>query len=237
MRAVGYQNSLPIDDPAALVDIELPKPEPAGRDLLVEVRAISVNPVDTKVRRRAAPKPAAGRCSAGTPPERSSPSAREATSVQAGRRGVLRRRDHPPRRQFRVPSRRRAHRRPQAGHARLVRSGGAAADLDHRLGDAVRPARHSQAGPRRAEPAADRRRGGRRRLDRDPVGAPADRRDGDRHRLAARDAPMGARSRRPSRRRPCQAARGGSRGARPRRAGVRLLDHQHRPASRRDRRS
>ena len=56
MRAVGYQNSLPVDDPAALVDIELPKPEPAGRDLLVEVRAISVNPVDTKVRRRDRPE-------------------------------------------------------------------------------------------------------------------------------------------------------------------------------------
>jgi NADPH:quinone reductase len=53
MRAVGYQDSLPIDASAALVDIELPKPEAAGRDLLVEVRAVSVNPVDTKVRRRA----------------------------------------------------------------------------------------------------------------------------------------------------------------------------------------
>ena len=56
MRAVGYQKSLPIDDPRSLVDIDVPKPEPKGRDLLVEVRAISVNPVDTKVRRRAAPE-------------------------------------------------------------------------------------------------------------------------------------------------------------------------------------
>lgn len=55
MRAVGYQNPLPIDDPASLVDIELPKPEPTGRDLLVEVRAVSVNPVDTKVRRGVRP--------------------------------------------------------------------------------------------------------------------------------------------------------------------------------------
>jgi NADPH2:quinone reductase len=39
MRAVGYQNPLPIDAPAALVDIELEKPEPVGRDLLVAVRA------------------------------------------------------------------------------------------------------------------------------------------------------------------------------------------------------
>ncbi|MGE7413751.1 zinc-binding alcohol dehydrogenase family protein [Methylobacterium tarhaniae] len=56
MRAVGYQTSLPITDEAALQDIALPRPEPAGRDLLVEVRAVSVNPVDTKVRRRAAPE-------------------------------------------------------------------------------------------------------------------------------------------------------------------------------------
>ncbi|MFX5785316.1 alcohol dehydrogenase catalytic domain-containing protein, partial [Acinetobacter baumannii] len=38
------------------MDVDLPKPEPRGRDLLVEVRAVSVNPVDTKVRVRAAPE-------------------------------------------------------------------------------------------------------------------------------------------------------------------------------------
>lgn len=53
MRAVGYQDSLPIEAPDALVDINLPKPQPTGRDLLVQVQAISVNPVDTKIRRRA----------------------------------------------------------------------------------------------------------------------------------------------------------------------------------------
>jgi len=57
MRAVGYQQSLPIDSEASLLDIELPRPEPGARDLLVEVKAVSVNPVDTKVRRRAAPEP------------------------------------------------------------------------------------------------------------------------------------------------------------------------------------
>ena len=56
MRAVGYQTSLPIEDVNALVDIELPKPEAAGRDLLVRVEAVSVNPVDTKVRKRAQPE-------------------------------------------------------------------------------------------------------------------------------------------------------------------------------------
>jgi NADPH2:quinone reductase len=55
MRAVGYQRSLPIEDPDSLVDIDVPKPSPSGRDLLVSVKAISVNPVDTKVRRRTAP--------------------------------------------------------------------------------------------------------------------------------------------------------------------------------------
>ncbi len=56
MRAVGYHNPLPIEDHAALADIDLPTPEPVGRDLLVEVRAVSVNPVDTKVRRSARPE-------------------------------------------------------------------------------------------------------------------------------------------------------------------------------------
>jgi NADPH2:quinone reductase len=56
MRAVGYQESLPIDAPEALVDIDLPRPVPTGRDLLVQVHAISVNPVDTKVRKRAKPE-------------------------------------------------------------------------------------------------------------------------------------------------------------------------------------
>jgi NADPH:quinone reductase len=55
MRAVAYQKSLPITDANALIDIDLPKPEPKGRDILVEVKAVSVNPVDTKVRKRAEP--------------------------------------------------------------------------------------------------------------------------------------------------------------------------------------
>ena len=50
MKAVGYLNPLPVTDPKALTDIELPAPKPGPRDLLVEVRAVSVNPVDTKVR-------------------------------------------------------------------------------------------------------------------------------------------------------------------------------------------
>lgn len=53
MRAVGYRNMGPIEREDALVDIELPEPVPGPRDLLVRVEAVSVNPVDTKVRRRA----------------------------------------------------------------------------------------------------------------------------------------------------------------------------------------
>jgi NADPH2:quinone reductase len=55
MKAVGYQKSLPISDEKSLVDVDLPKPSPAGRDLLVKVQAVSVNPVDTKKRMRAEP--------------------------------------------------------------------------------------------------------------------------------------------------------------------------------------
>lgn len=51
MRAVGFSENLPITSENALLDIELPEPEPKGRDLLVEIKAVSVNPVDTKQRR------------------------------------------------------------------------------------------------------------------------------------------------------------------------------------------
>src|SRR6476469_5327476 len=50
MRAVGLYRYLPIENPESLVDVEVPKPEAQGRDLLVRVKAVSVNPVDTKVR-------------------------------------------------------------------------------------------------------------------------------------------------------------------------------------------
>ncbi|MEN3113488.1 zinc-binding alcohol dehydrogenase family protein [Uliginosibacterium paludis] len=55
MKAVAYRKSLPVSDEASLLDIELPTPTPGPRDLLVEVSAIAVNPVDTKIRRNVAP--------------------------------------------------------------------------------------------------------------------------------------------------------------------------------------
>jgi zinc-binding alcohol dehydrogenase family protein len=55
MKAVGYKKSLPIDAADALIDFETATPEPAGRDIRVAVKAVSANPVDYKVRLRAAP--------------------------------------------------------------------------------------------------------------------------------------------------------------------------------------
>ena len=56
MKAVGYKKPLPINDPESLLDVEVPTPQATGRDLLVEVKAVSVNPVDVKVRRSAGPE-------------------------------------------------------------------------------------------------------------------------------------------------------------------------------------
>lgn len=58
MKAIGYRHNLPITDPKSLEEVELPVPTPKPRDLLVRVRAVSVNPVDTKIRQ--ARKPAEG---------------------------------------------------------------------------------------------------------------------------------------------------------------------------------
>jgi zinc-binding alcohol dehydrogenase family protein len=55
MKAVGYTQSLPIEAANALIDFEAAKPEPSGHDIRVAVKAISANPVDYKVRKRAAP--------------------------------------------------------------------------------------------------------------------------------------------------------------------------------------
>ncbi len=56
MKAIGYKIPGPIEREDSLVDITLPEPSPTGHDLLVEVKAISVNPVDYKVRRSTAPQ-------------------------------------------------------------------------------------------------------------------------------------------------------------------------------------
>ncbi len=50
MKAVALTQYLPIAEPTSFIDADLPKPVPAGRDLLIAVKAVAVNPVDTKVR-------------------------------------------------------------------------------------------------------------------------------------------------------------------------------------------
>jgi zinc-binding alcohol dehydrogenase family protein len=55
MKAVAYRQPLPIAHAESLIDVELPEPVARGRDLLVEVKAVSVNPVDAKIRAGTAP--------------------------------------------------------------------------------------------------------------------------------------------------------------------------------------
>jgi zinc-binding alcohol dehydrogenase family protein len=55
MKAIAYRASHPIDHAESLIDVELPEPKATGRDLLVQVKAVSVNPVDTKIRKNVAP--------------------------------------------------------------------------------------------------------------------------------------------------------------------------------------
>nr|WP_053546243.1 zinc-binding alcohol dehydrogenase family protein [Corynebacterium deserti] len=53
MSAVALFDSIPSDQPDFLVDVQVPRPTPGPRDLVVEIEAVSINPVDTKVRMRA----------------------------------------------------------------------------------------------------------------------------------------------------------------------------------------
>jgi zinc-binding alcohol dehydrogenase family protein len=57
MRAVGYGADRADDSPSCLIDLQLPEPQPSAADLLVQVEAVSINPVDAKVRRRETPAP------------------------------------------------------------------------------------------------------------------------------------------------------------------------------------
>ena len=50
MKAVGFTHYLPIEDPNSFLDLDVPTPVAQGHDLLVSIKAIAVNPVDTKVR-------------------------------------------------------------------------------------------------------------------------------------------------------------------------------------------
>ena len=54
MKAVGFYQSLPIENPESLLDLDLPDPQPGVADLLVRIEAISINPADAKRRIRTA---------------------------------------------------------------------------------------------------------------------------------------------------------------------------------------
>lgn len=54
MKAIGFKTSLPITDSDSFIEFETAKPIPAGRDLLVKIAAVSVNPVDFKIRQNSA---------------------------------------------------------------------------------------------------------------------------------------------------------------------------------------
>lgn len=54
MKAIGFKTSLPISDANSFIEFETEKPAPKGRDLLVKVAAVSVNPVDFKIRQNSA---------------------------------------------------------------------------------------------------------------------------------------------------------------------------------------
>jgi NADPH:quinone reductase len=55
MHAIGFKQPGSIEREDAFSDVELPTPKAEGRDLLIEVKAVSVNPVDTKMRKGAEP--------------------------------------------------------------------------------------------------------------------------------------------------------------------------------------
>ena len=51
MKAIGYKQAGSLDRDESLTDIEIERPKATGHDILVKVRAISVNPVDYKIRK------------------------------------------------------------------------------------------------------------------------------------------------------------------------------------------
>ena len=165
-------------------EIELPKPSPAGRDLLVKVEAVSVNPVDYKQRKQASSGRVLGWDAAGTVaavgPETNlfKPGDEVYYAGDVTRPGCNS--------EFHLVDE--LHRRAQAEEARLRAGSGDAADLDHRLGSVLRPD-EGAAGPI----DADHRRRRRRRLHRHPAREKL-RLDGDRHRVTPADQRVGARA-------------------------------------------
>ena len=194
MKAIGYYTNLPIDQADALVDLDLPEPEPGPHDLLVDVHAVSVNPVDTKLRRNAAPADGQPRVLGFDAAGLSACGRRRGQPVQARRPRLVRRLHRPRRLQCAAATRRRTHRRPHAGDPGFRPGSCAATDRDHCLGTAVRPTAGAPR-QRRRKPAGDRCRG-RRGLHSRAARAAPDRPACDRHGVARRNTQLGRVARR-----------------------------------------
>lgn len=54
MKAIGFKTSLPISEPESFIEFETEKPTPKEHELLVKVKAVSINPVDFKIRQNSA---------------------------------------------------------------------------------------------------------------------------------------------------------------------------------------
>src|SRR5271166_3981427 len=173
MRAIGYRKPSPALD--ALEAFEIPQPRPESRDLLVEVRAVAVNPVDYKVASGTVPEAggikvvgydAAGVVvEAGRETRLFKPGDEVFYAGSIGRQGANA--------EYHLVDERIVGRKPRSLDFP------AAAALPptsiHRLGGDVRPARRRQTRSRRYAGDSDRRRRWRRRFDRHPIGAAADR--------------------------------------------------------------
>ena len=237
MRAVGYSTPGPITAPDSLCDVELPRPTAAGRDLLVEVRAVSVNPVDCKVR-ASAPAPAGGvkvlgYDAAGVVAETGPGVTLFKTGDEVFYAGSIARSGTNA--EFHLVDERIVGRKPRSlGFAEAAALPLTAITAWETLFDRIDIRRSVPGGARRG-PHHRRRR--RRRLDRDPARPRPHRPLGHRHRRAARDPGLGEESRRPPRHRSLKAA--GARGRRPRarRAALRVLYHAHARSFERHRRT
>ncbi len=231
MKAVGYRKSLPIEATEALIDFETTKPEPTGRDIRVAVKAVSVNPVDTKVRKRAAPLEgetkvlgfdAAGVVDAIGP---------EVTLFKSGDEvfyagSILRPGTNA---EFHLVDERIVGHRPKtlsfAESAALPLTSITAWEL---LFDRFGVAPGKSFDPRTPP---DHRRRRRRRLDPDPARPPSDRIDGSGYGIAAGIAEVVQRSRRPCRGRSFKADQATGGEAKVSAGGAGRQPHQHRPAS------
>ena len=211
MKAVGYRKSLPIEDKDALIDFEAAKPEPKGHDIRVAVKAISANPVDYKVRKRAAPPEGEYEDSRLRRGRRSRRVGPDVSLFKPGDEvfyagSILRQGTNS---EFHLVDERIVGNKPKIAVVCAGRR--PSAYLHHRLGIAVRPARRGTRQECRSAHALDHGRRRRRRLDHDPARAAADGFDGRRHRFAAGIGEMVSRSRRACRDRSLKADEGADR--------------------------